>query len=1129
MKRTILCASLLLMMQAKAQVQTTYLWHLHQPTYWGDKSLSNPNRSQLLKESQNLKLSGQNNDANGLAHPLNNLEEIFSLPDRVSAYQFKTKNAVSSISQYPKAGAQITYGGSLLESINSLATTGQWGYQPNWASNIITAKSWMTSGGKPRMDVVNFTMHHSLSPLISDEVLKKEIQAFKFYAAQTFGSQTSKGYWPAECAFSERIIKTLVEEGIEWSVVANSHLARTLSDYPLVFGTNGCNIDPPNKADKLSTNGTNWHSGQIDGRGGQFAAPYCFTPHKAKYVDPNTGNEYKIDVIPMADLDSYRDGYSQQGIGNLQTNIAPFSPTSRPSLMLLAHDGDNAWGGGSSYYDEAVSGYTGQAASAGYTPTTIQQYLSDYPVPASDVVHVEDGSWFNAANDWGSPQFINWLWPMYTTPDYEFNPNGWTEDIRNQAVMIAAENHCIMAEQLEGSVQIADIVNPTASASPAEKAWHFLMPGLDSGNAYYGDALDLEIKATVAANNAINFAQSTIAANAGVDNTKPSVFIPQRYPYNPGEIGFGPNYAYKQKLNSADFTVWTLAYDVNGIQNATLKYRIDNNGSNPLTSNQNETYTGGTEVGNWVDLPMTLRVFPKENVTNNPNINLYILPTKIADQYAAKITGISEKLVDYYIEVTDKKGNVTKTAIQHTWVGTNLNINPILSFNGPDFSATATTITINATDSTDPSPKIYYTTDGSTPTLLSNNAISTTTINVTQTTTIKAFAADKEGNQSAIASKTITIGEIPSFTVHFKAPAIWTSPRIHYWDALPAGTLSPTTWPGVAMTAECDGWFRYTFTGISSTKLIFNNGTGGAGNQTLDLTANANGWYNFATSSWIPEPANFNTPCLSITPVGGTFNAGTNLNVVLTAKDNSDPNPVIYYTLDGSTPTTTSAATTGTLTIPIAATKTLKAFARDNTGVNSTIRTETYSFNAVKTFTVYFKSPATWTTRKIYYWNALPTNSLANATWPGVNMTAHTQGWYKYTFTGVDSINMIFNNGNSGVGTNQTANIVGVSNEIWYDWTSGIIPAPIQDPLAITENSLDEKIDLFPNPTHDIIAINSKLVFDEISIYATTGALLKNYKLKDKTIDMSDFAAGIYIFKLITNDHKLVYKQIVKE
>jgi hypothetical protein len=45
---------------------------------------------------------------------------------------------------------------------------------------------------------------------------------------------------------------------------------------------------------------------------------------------------------------------------------------------------------------------------------------------------------------------------------------------------------------------------------------------------------------------------------------------PQRYPYNPGNIGFGPNYGYQQILNDADFAVWTLAFDVSGIQSAVL-------------------------------------------------------------------------------------------------------------------------------------------------------------------------------------------------------------------------------------------------------------------------------------------------------------------------------------------------------------------------------------------------------------------------------------------------------------------------------------------------------------------------------------------------------------------------------
>ncbi|UMY66904.1 MULTISPECIES: starch-binding protein [unclassified Flavobacterium] len=1102
----------------QAQVQTSYLWHLHQPTYWGDVSLSNPNRSQLLKESQDLKMSGQNTYSDGLAHPLNDLEQIFSLPDRVQAYQYKPKNAVQSIMGYPKAGAQITYGGSLLESINSLAPTGQWGYQPTWKNNIITAKSWMTSGNNPRFDILNFTMHHTLSPLVSDEVLRKEIQAFRYYAALMFNSQTSKGYWPAECAFSERIIKTLVEEGIEWSVIANSHLARTLSDYPLVFGTNGCNIDPPNRADKVTTAGVNWHNGQIDGRGGQFAAPYCFTPHKARYVDPATGTAFTLDIVPMAELDSYRDGYSPQGISNLQNNIAPYALANRPSLVLLAHDGDNAWGGGSSYYDEAVPGFTNAAAGAGYTPTTIQQYLSDYPVPATDIVHVEDGSWFNAANDWGSPQFINWLWPFYDT-NQEFNPNGWTEDVRNQAVMIAAENHCVMAEELEGGVQIADIVNPTASSSPAEKAWHFLMPGLDSGNAYYGDAIDLEIKATIAANNAVIRAQPTLDANAGVDTTKPTVFIPQRYPYNPGEIGFGPNYGYQQKLNTADFTVWTLAYDVNDIAEAVVKYRIDGDGTNNPASDENETYFGGTEVGAWQSLPMTERIFPTGNITNNPNISFFILPNKIANQYSAKIVGISNKLVDYYVEVTDTFGNVNKTAIQHVWVGTNLNVNPTVAFTPENpYSPTPITVTMTASDSTDPTPVLYYTIDGSDPTVSSPSAVGSVQVPITQTTTFKAFAKDVEGNISPITTKTYFIGETPSFTVHVKAPASWSTVRVHYWNATPTGVLTDTAWPGVLMTADCDGWYHYTFTGVTSVNVVFNNGSGGSGNQTADLVVQTDAWYDVTSASWVSGPTS-GAPCLTIAPPGGTFTVGNTVNVTLTATDN-DSQPLIYYTVDGSTPTDASTAVASGFQLPISTTTTLKAFAKDMGGNASPVKTETYQFIQQTGFTVYFKPPAGWPTPKIYYWNVQPTSAMPSVTWPGVTMTAATGGWYSFTFSGVTSVNLIFNNGNGGVGVNQTVDITGITSELWYDWALG--------PLSNPEFTAALRVTLFPNPSNGTVGIQSDRVISRVTLYDLEGRKVSEQQPVSGTFNIQSLAEGTYIARLETQDRTVVTRYVIR-
>ena len=665
---TILCV--LISMNTFSQVHTTYLWHLQQPIYWPEKSIWNPHRYQTVRESDYLKFNGGNMYSDGQAHPLNNLSDIFGNDDRKAVYQYRAKDAVQSLLGFPEAGAQVNYSGVLIENVNSLAGNNQWGYSSGWQNSFVEARGWTTSGGKPRLDVVGFTFHHVIAPLVNDRVFRKELQTHKYIYGQTFGTAPlySKGYWPAECSFSERNIKILAEEGFEWSVIANSRLSRTLKDYPLSFGTNGCNIDPPNKADVTEFLGNNWWSGQIDGRGGKFAAPFCYQAHKAKYVDPENGTEHNLTVVPMCDLLSYQNGYSTMGTGDIDAHIAPYNNSSQPCIVLMAHDGDNAWGGGASYYGESVPGFAGSASSQGYVPTTIQQFLTDHPVPANDIVHVEDGSWINAANDWGHPQFINWIWPFYDA-NYNFNPNGWTEDARNWALLTAAENHVIMAEDLDGNADIADIVNPSANSSNVEKAWHFLLPGFASCYMYYGASLDMEVKQTIACNNAIEYADAVIDAHPGVDNTAPSVFIPQRWPYNPGGIAFGPTSGYQQRTNPSDFFVWTFAYDVSGIQNAVLKYRVDFDGTNPLDNNENDTYAGGTGVSEWLSIPMTLRIFPTGNITNNPEINFFVLPDYIADQYYAQIIDLHDTLVDYFVEVTDIKGNITKTAIQHVYIG----------------------------------------------------------------------------------------------------------------------------------------------------------------------------------------------------------------------------------------------------------------------------------------------------------------------------------------------------------------------------------------------------------------------------------------------------------------------------
>ncbi|MFZ4581142.1 MAG: starch-binding protein [Paludibacter sp.] len=851
------------------KVYTTYLWHMDQPIYWAEKSKDKLDSKQFVEESHRLKMGGGNMyPGSSVAHPTNDLQGIFGLDDRIQAYQTSPRNAISSIKDLPNAGAQLSISAGLMENIQSLGVKNQWGYGSGWMNAYKEAINWKTSGNFPRLDVVCFTYDHAFSPFVSDRTLVKQIKAHQYVANKYYGF-VSKGYWPAECAFSERIIKSLVDCGIQWSVIPNSHLARTLSDYAHPYNITG-NIDAPNKADKVVAKGNNWFTGTIDGRGSLLAAPYCYQAHKAQYIDPSTGTAYKIDVVPMCNYISYLDGFGTHGTGDISSNIEPFSNSNQPSIVLMAHDGDNAWGGGNSYYNESVNGFSHAASSAGYEPTTIQQFLNDHPVPTSDVVHVEDGAWVNAGSDWGHPQYINWLWPLYSTSTYRFNPDGWTEDARNWAVITAAENYVTMAEDLEGgNLRIDKIADGGTTATNAEKAWHFYFGGLNSGFMYYGKAEDMEVKASLTGNIAIDYAKNVINSKPGIDNTAPSVFIPQRYPYNPGDFTFGPTTSYKKIATSSDFHVYTFASDVSGISSVTLKYRTDKDGVNSELSTQNEIYAGGQEVYNWQSIEMIRR--PLAVDPTDTELNFFILPQAKADLFYAEIKGLKDTLVDYYVEAIDVKGNVFSSPIQHVFVGKgdgqNGNAGSIVSWE-PKVPTKDSVITITCTNATVAS-KLHWGVNGIGGTWIKPNAayLPTETTSTSGTavetpfklingkwqvvlgpfndpsqTVTKVNFVINHGNNSwdnnggsnyniSIKDAIINPNTTP-ITVSFKKPDDWGSADVSIWAWNTEGNIF-SSWPGITMQNKGNGWYTYTFdTAISSVNVIFSKN----GNpQTIDI------------------------------------------------------------------------------------------------------------------------------------------------------------------------------------------------------------------------------------------------------------------------------------------------------
>lgn len=720
-----LCAVLAIPSSALANAGNVHVarhWHLHQPIYWPEWN-SNGNQTQRYQygwDSLQLKFANSNRyPGSAVRHPQNNLvqgdpegqfDAVFSPDDRIKAYQGGPKESLGRISDLPFAGYSMSYSGSLIENVNSFGRNNAYGYSPSWNQNFIDIRNWRNQSGQRRHDLVGFTYHHSFGPLIPKSVLRKELQIFKEIYWKTWNGQAdksdhSKGFWPSEGAFSRHMVDVLVDEGYDWTIVANSHLSRTTQNFDVVagLGKTTSNIDPPNRADRLGPTvpANQWWEGSLDGRGAWQAAPFAYQAHKVQYVNPTNGAVKKITVVPMDDVISYQLGYGSTGTGTIAAEIEPFATDpNRPVIVLVSTDGENAWGGGYDSWQNATPAFIREAHGRRYESTVIQKFVEDHPVPDDAVVHIEDGSWFNAANDWGHPQFVNWLYPPVSTDPtkinnlatrYDFETPGFAEDFRNWAVLMAGANWMETAEQIFRQLNGADSVQAWRIQEPyqangvfnnpnvVERGWHIFLAGFDSGFMYYGDSLDDEVKQSLASNRAISQVRSLVESNLSLDATPPTIFKPQRFPWNPGGRGWGPLTLYRPVgFNGADpwpsdFYIWTHVFDVNNVQSVTLRVRVDNDGTNTLANNQNETFAGGSDVGAWIDIPMQKRILPRGNPTTNTRLNFFIEPDYMADYYFAKIThqnvqSFRGKLLDYYVVAVDGRGNTSTSDIQHVYV-----------------------------------------------------------------------------------------------------------------------------------------------------------------------------------------------------------------------------------------------------------------------------------------------------------------------------------------------------------------------------------------------------------------------------------------------------------------------------
>jgi N-acetylneuraminic acid mutarotase len=235
---------------------------------------------------------------------------------------------------------------------------------------------------------------------------------------------------------------------------------------------------------------------------------------------------------------------------------------------------------------------------------------------------------------------------------------------------------------------------------------------------------------------------------------------------------------------------------------------------------------------------------------------------------------------------------------------------------------TAQTVTIS--DST-PGAVIYYTTDGSIPTPSSTKY--TGPITVSSTETINAIATAANYVSSAVASGMYTIqltAAMPAFSP--AAGTYTTAQTVTMSDATPGALIYYTTDGSTPTTSSTKYTGPIT---VSSTKTIHAIAT--AANYVS--SAVASGMYTIQLTAAMP----------AFSPAAGTYTTAQTVTM-----SDATTGALIYYTIDGTNPTTSSTKYTAPITV--SSTQTIHAIAAASSYSNSAVASATYTIQPPPTF-----------------------------------------------------------------------------------------------------------------------------------------------------------------------------------
>lgn len=298
------------------------------------------------------------------------------------------------------------------------------------------------------------------------------------------------------------------------------------------------------------------------------------------------------------------------------------------------------------------------------------------------------------------------------------------------------------------------------------------------------------------------------------------------------------------------------------------------------------------------------------------------------------------------LTLKDAQNNTLGMVIESLGVFANLNTNPALTMRvsdlvsypatTPTFSPGAGTYTADQSvtiSTTTPNATIYYTLDGSDPTTGSQQCLGAVSVAGNGTKTLKAIAVANGYLVSEIGSATYVINYPTAATPTFSpVGGTYTADQSVIITSITLGAAIYYTLDGTTPTISSNLY--------SGTVSISGNGTV----KTIKAIAAKSGYLNsgIGSSTYTINYPLAATPSFSAT--AGIYGNGKTVSITC-----STPNSTIYYTMDGSMPTMESLIYSGSITLPINKTTTVRAVAIAQDYSNSLIGSVTYTLMSVAT------------------------------------------------------------------------------------------------------------------------------------------------------------------------------------